>query len=620
MKSPTKNDKDTVGPPTDTSPSRDVRKIQQDLQDLSLRGIADNKDGKDSNLEDSLTSFNFEQIESKAGFGNGNGNEASSSSIQNDDSSIVLELNRLNSVQDLFRDELSNASVSFDSVSNFAANSSFTMTTNLKEAKRKERELKKKEIIDDTVKTTTGPLESVKEVYTSASEGEEGDDEEDEVELNPCFICDESLLYNNQGMGGGRYMVAVFPCGHCFHEDCFRGKWASMLMNKTAKRVSFASSSKKGGVNPSDVDEAESHKKQGVTKCFQCQKEIRESGRLRLDLPQAAPPGQRPSKRGTKGNSAEYKTAADADDDDDGMDILQQCQTGGFDDHQVVEQKLKQAFNREDTNKLVRRYLAHNSSVQVTRLALTTLHNRMDAPEDQGEAAKQEFMTLGGHVIMFQSIENYGYHQGVCRWVVAVVAKLSLQNAEVLYQTTPRLVEILSTVMNKFPEDELIQTNACCTLTELCGSKRFSESVIGRIKKSDGLAAAGKAMLRFASHNASLLWNILALWNAAGSVDGVYAFSELCDPPETLDFVVATMTNDEARVTTRRAAVKLVLKLTSRREFRQDLMRQGGKEALEKVVETSTDGRSKAMAKKALDWLARRPNSLKASSSRRLVI
>lgn len=377
-----------------------------------------------------------------------------------------------------------------------------------------------------------------------------------------CGICSEPLL-------GLRFVGACLPCGHCFHEDCFYGSWASALLQGDE-------------ANEDDTTRQLSRECCAYSHCFLCGMVVRDFGRLSINV-------------------------ADAMGPPDGYDNV----TSDF--------AFRKLFARAKMVTLVRRCISVPSSpkvvCEVLRMTMDRIRRMSDVDSGEpGMAVKSEFLAVGGHVAMVHALTRYGENAKVCGWVNAIMADLSVSHADVLFLTTPHLCDYVAASMLKHPVLQPLQSNGCCTFSELCKST-YAALALQDIDKAQGLGAVTDAIARFPLEAGSLRWNAVSFLTLAAEVDPYRTCEHVCSDMEAFECIVSTLHESLATLSPEfgRLVCRLLLIAARRPEFRSAIAKAGATEALQAVYMRSMDVNSKDMSKAILGRLGRPLNPYQRS-------
>lgn len=346
------------------------------------------------------------------------------------------------------------------------------------------------------------------------------------VRLHECGVCSEPLLSN-------RFVGACLPCGHCFHEDCFYGSWASTLLQD------------------SDQDIPDLGHGWFPAPCAECGAVVDNFGRLSVNVDEAM---------------------------------------GPTDDFGTSDFAFKKLLAKAKLATLVRRCVSVPSSpklvCEVLRLTMDRIRRVSDIDTGEvGAPVKAEFMAVGGHVAMMHAVTRYRDSPDVCGWSNALLAELSVRHANVLYLTTPDLVGFVSASMLKHPLHVALQSNGCCTLAELLKSS-FGLTALDEIDQANGFTAVRDALVRFT--NTSLRQNAVSFLTLAAELNPVLACQHVCSDQLVLDVLVCILHDTGHRSNVKlypvemillRLVCRLLFLASGRPEFRTVLARAGADRA-----------------------------------------
>lgn len=352
--------------------------------------------------------------------------------------------------------------------------------------------------------------------------------------LHECGVCSEPLLSN-------RFVGACLPCGHCFHEDCFYGSWASTLLQDNDQDIPDLGH----GWFPAP--------------CAECGAVVDNFGRLSLNADEAMGPTQ---------------------------------------DFGTSDFVFKKLLAKAKLVTLVRRCVSVPSSpklvCEVLRLTMDRIRRVSDIDTGEvGAPVKAEFMAVGGHVATMHAVTRYRDSPDVCGWSNALLAELSVRHANVLYLTTPDLVGFVSASMLKHPLHVALQSNGCCTLAELLKSS-FGLTALDEIDQANGFTAVRDALVRFT--NTSLRQNAVSFLTLAAELNPMLACQHVCSDQLVLDVLVCILLDTGRRSNVKlypvdmvllRLVCRLLFLASGRPEFRTVLARAGADRAFYGIYQRS---------------------------------
>jgi hypothetical protein len=346
------------------------------------------------------------------------------------------------------------------------------------------------------------------------------------VRYHECGVCSEPLLTN-------RFVGACLPCGHCFHEDCFYGSWASTLLQDNDQDIPDLGH----GWFPAP--------------CAECGAVVDNFGRLSVNVDEAMGPTH---------------------------------------DFGTSDYAFKKLLAKAKLATLIRRCVSVPSSpklvCEVLRLTMDRIRRVTDIDTGEvGAPVKAEFMAVGGHVATMHAVTRYRDSPDVCGWSNALLAELSVRHANVLYLTTPDLVGFVSASMLKHPLHVALQSNGCCTLAELLKSS-FGLTALDEIDQANGFTAVRDALVRFT--NTSLRQNAVSFLTLAAELNPVLACQHVCSDQLVLDVLVCILHDTGRRSNVKlypvdmvllRLVCRLLFLASGRPEFRTVLARAGADRA-----------------------------------------
>jgi hypothetical protein len=308
---------------------------------------------------------------------------------------------------------------------------------------------------------------------------------------NECGVCAEPLLSN-------RFIGACLPCGHCVHEDCFYGSWASTLLQNDAESS--------GDDNDTDGGYRGAAARTSLAPCAQCGSVVNNFGRLSINV-------------------------------DDAM--------GPSEDLGTSDYAFKKLLSRSKMVTMVRRCLSVPSSpklvCEVLRLTMDRIRRVTDIDTGEvGRPIKAEFLAVGGHVSMMHSVTRYRNSPDVCGWANALLAELSVTHADVLYLTTPDLACFVAASMLRHPLHVALQSNGCCTLTELLKSS-YGVVAMDEIDRANGFTAVREALVRSGQLGHVICQNAVSFLTLAAELNPILACQHVCSDRPVLRTLVGIL-------------------------------------------------------------------------------
>jgi hypothetical protein len=222
---------------------------------------------------------------------------------------------------------------------------------------------------------------------------------------------------------------------------------------------------------------------------------------------------------------------------------------------------------------------------QVLRLTMDRIRRVVDVDSAEvGRTVKAEFLAVGGHVAMMHAVTRYRDSPEVCGWANSLLAELTLSHAHVVHLTTPDLACFVSASMLKHTDHVALQSNGCCTLSELLKST-YGAAALDEIDQANGFTAVREALVRI--EHPCLRKNAVSFLTLAAELNPVLACQHVCSDRLVLRTLVGILS--EASVPTdpsqdqlslpdkvlTRLVLRLVFLACGRPEFRTVLVKVG---------------------------------------------
>jgi hypothetical protein len=315
---------------------------------------------------------------------------------------------------------------------------------------------------------------------------------------------------------------------------------------------------------------------------------------------------------------------------------------GPAEDYGTSDYAFKKLLSRSKMVTMVRRCLSVPSSpklvCEVLRLTMDRMRRVIDVDTGEvGTPVKAEFLAVGGHVSMMHSVTRYRDSPDVCGWANALLAELSVTHADVLYLTTPDLACFVAASMLRHPLHAELQSNGCCTLTELIKSS-YGAVAMDEIDRANGFTAVREALVRYSQSGHGLRQNAVSFLALAAELSPILACQVVCSDRPVMKILVGILDeaaasgtsaddDDDDKPPSRPEAsdntvlVRLVSRLlflaSGRPEFRAVLVGAGADRALLGIYRLgrSADECSNGLSKAVLRRLGRSVGARKAAES-----